>query len=124
MSAYQPSCPWPVYPTLLSCCVRHGRAFGPGRYVQHERRQEPEIYGSCVTSTFVDMFTDKEHYYVECFEETLTDVTAVGIMSEGGRLHVILSKGVQFHLDSHIRVMIRVDQDAADPPHCLPSGQG
>ena len=31
-------------------------------------------------------------------------------MSQGGRLYVILDKGVQFHLDDRVSVMIRVDQ--------------
>ena len=110
MASYQPSALG--LRTLLFCLVVFALA---GSLAQADTSstsevKNPKIYGNCVTSTFVDMFTDKEHYYVECFEETLTDVTAVGIMSEGSRLRVILSKGVQFHLDTHIRVMIRVDQ--------------
>ena len=67
-------------------------------------------YGNCQTVTYVDMFTDKERYLVACFEETLTDETLIGIMSQGGRLYVILGKGVQLHFDDQISVMIRVDQ--------------
>ena len=72
--------------------------------------KDEKHYGNCGTATVVDMFTDEERYLVVCVEETLTDETLIGIMSQGGRLYVILGKGVQLHFDNQISVMIRADQ--------------
>ena len=76
----------------------------------HEQ-QNTKQYGNCVVSTGVDMFTDEEIHVFFCAEETLTDKTQIAIRSDSKSLVVILSKGVQFHLDTHIQVIIRIDKD-------------
>ena len=76
----------------------------------HEQ-QNTKQYGNCGVSTGVDMFTDEEIHVFVCVEETLTDKTQIAIRSDSKSLTILLSKGVQFHLDTHIQVVIRIDKD-------------
>ena len=77
-------------------------------------------YGNCHVSTQVDMLTDAVSHGLICYEDSLTDRTLIGIQHMNptpgdpwvkNKLFVTLSKGVQFHMDSHIRVAIRIDKD-------------
>ena len=70
----------------------------------------PKLYGNCRVWTEVSMFTDESSHGLECKEETLTDVTSVGVMSGQRRLIATLSKGVMFHLDAQIAVAFRIDK--------------
>ncbi|MCY4386809.1 MAG: hypothetical protein OXC18_06855 [Desulfurellaceae bacterium] len=72
--------------------------------------KDMKTYGNCITFTERDLFTDEEYYTVTCGEETLTDATAIGIRSQRDGLYVILSKGLQFHLEDQVPVIIRVDK--------------
>jgi len=72
--------------------------------------KDHKTYGNCHTFTQVDLFTDEEFYTVGCFENTLTDTTVIGIQYESSGLYVLLSKGLQFHLDDQVPVMIRIDK--------------
>ena len=69
-----------------------------------------KTYGNCHTVTMVDLFTDREDYGVICRESSLFDETQIGIMSQRGRLYVIVGKGVQFTLEDQVPIMIRVDK--------------
>ena len=73
--------------------------------------KDTKQYGNCSVTTIVNMFTDKEHYGVACIEDTLTDQTMIGVMSQGDRLSVLVGKGLQFHFDNRVSVLIRVDQN-------------
>lgn len=75
-----------------------------------DETKDVKTYGNCHTLTMVDLFTDEERYAIRCGESTLFDETAISIMSQRGRLYVLLSKGVQFHFDDQVSVMIRVDK--------------
>ncbi len=67
-------------------------------------------YGNCTVSTSVDMFTDKETHSLLCMEETLTDQTLIHIGSNSEGLFIILSKGLQIHMEWNIPVAIRFDK--------------
>ena len=69
-----------------------------------------KTYGNCHTVTMVDLFTDREDHGFLCRESSLFDETQIGIMSQRGRLYVIIGKGVQFTLEDQVPVMIRVDK--------------
>ena len=75
-----------------------------------DEAKDVKTYGNCQTATMIDLFTDEERYAVTCGESTLLDKTQIGIMSSRGLLYILLSKGIQFHLDDRISVMIRVDK--------------
>lgn len=75
-----------------------------------DETKDVKTYGNCHTATMIDLFTDEERYAVTCAESTLFDQTQIGIMSSGGRLYILLSKGVQFHLDQTVSVLIRIDK--------------
>ena len=70
-----------------------------------------KTYGNCHTVTYVDLFTDKEDYGVVCRESTFTDESLIGILTKSGRLYIVIGKGLQFHLDDAVPVMIRINKD-------------
>ena len=59
------------------------------------------------------MLTDEESHHLNCKEETITDVTEVGISRWGlpeGRLELRVGKGSMLYLNDRIRVAIRIDK--------------
>jgi len=68
-------------------------------------------YGNCHVITQVDLFTDKEWFIFGCVENSLTDMTGIGLVKHPGEpLIVTLNKGLMFHLDHTIPVAIRIDK--------------
>lgn len=68
-------------------------------------------YGNCHTVNYVDLFTDAENYGLLCRESDFTDESLIGIFTKSGRLYIVIGKGLQFHLDDAVPVMIRIDKD-------------
>ena len=69
------------------------------------------VYGNCRVWTQVDMLTDEESHHLNCKEETITDVTEVGISQWGlpeGNLELRVGKGLMLYLDDRIPVAIRI----------------
>ena len=60
--------------------------------------------------TEVDMFTDEESHILCCVDGTLTDKTMIMIRRRPKGFHVLLSKGVQVHMELSIPVAIRIDK--------------
>ena len=69
-------------------------------------RQNSKQYGNCGVATEVDVFTDEKSYVFVCVSGSET----IGIFAGKGILAVSLEAGFQFHLDSTIPVLIRVDK--------------
>ena len=45
-----------------------------------------------------------------CRESTFADESLIGILTKSGRLYIVIGKGLQFHLDDAVPVMIRIDK--------------
>ena len=70
-------------------------------------------YGNCRVWTQVDMLTDEESHHLKCKQETITDVTEVGINQwdpATGNLELRVGKGLMLHLDDRMPVAIRIDK--------------
>ena len=74
--------------------------------------KDAKHYGNCTVSTSVDMFTDEESHSLLCMEETLTNQTLIHIGggSKSKGFFLILSKGLQVHMEWSIPVAIRIDK--------------
>ena len=72
--------------------------------------EDSKTYGNCQVATAVDMFTDAKSHLIACAEETLTDETAIVLRYDAGEISIMLSKGLQFHMDARIPVAIRIDK--------------
>ena len=73
-------------------------------------QQNLKLYGNCAVFTLVDVFTDERTPGVSCSKVALSTSALIFIQSIEGTLSVILKAAPQFHLDSTIPVLIRVDK--------------
>ena len=104
---------WPMALTLLIAVVFAlvGSLAQADTSSSHETK-DTKRYGNCVVFTEVDMFTDEVTHIFGCMEETLTDKTLIGMRSKksGSIAYLVLSKGLQVHMEERIPVAIRVDK--------------
>ena len=74
--------------------------------------KNPRHYGNCTVATTVDMFNDEEAHSLVCSAGTLTDTTTIVIRigSDLEGFTILLSKGVQVHMEWNIPIAIRIDK--------------
>ena len=78
--------------------------------------KDSKYYGNCLVFTEVDMLTDATSHHLACYEGDLIYGTVISMgkmklsADSSAQLFVSLSMGLQFHMDPHIPVAIRVDK--------------
>ena len=73
---------------------------------------DEKTYGTCTVSTRVDLFTDNKTYSLVCMEESVFDITSIGIHKPEGSypFQVSLSKGLMLIFEETIPIVLRIDK--------------